>query len=116
MIDDTGAENPDDASMVIIKAVWQALRESGETYRQGRIDTDVLHWHENEKCLEISADARSIVIEGIDFDFAQALANALRMQLNSSVSHMVPEVAPRVMLQRNVVLKVWKYPKHPDNQ
>ena len=116
LVDDTGAEHPDDASMVIIKAVWQALRDSGKTYRQGKIDTTFLHWHENEQCLEISADARSIVIEGIDFDFAQALTNTLRMQLISSASYMVPEVAPLVMLQRNVVLKVWKYPKHPDNQ
>ena len=26
----TGKEHPDDASLVIIKAVWKALRESGE--------------------------------------------------------------------------------------
>ena len=26
----TGAQHPDDASMLIIKAVWQALRDAGE--------------------------------------------------------------------------------------
>ena len=30
LVRSTGKEHPDDASMVIIKAVWQALRDSGE--------------------------------------------------------------------------------------
>ena len=64
----TGSENPDDASMVIIKAVWKALRDSGETYRKGKIETDTLHWREAEQCLEIKAEGRSLIIHGLDVE------------------------------------------------
>ena len=117
LLKDIGKEHPDDASTVIIRAVWEALRKSGETYIKGKIDTDMLHWYENKQCLEISAGGRSIVIEGIDFEFAEAFANALRLGLYSSTVYTIDEVAPQVTLQkRNAIIKVWKYPKHPDNQ
>ena len=113
----TGQEHPDDASMVIIKAVWKALRESGEIYRRGKIETETLEWREVEQCLEITAEGRSLVIQGIDFDFAQEIANALRMTIFASESYTVPEAAPRPILEKqNVTIQVWTYPKHPDNQ
>ena len=114
----TGKEHPDDASMVIIKAVWQALRESEETYRKGKIETETLQWHEVEQCLEISTNGgRSLIIQGIDFNAAQEIAKTLRMTIFSSASHTIPEAAPRPILEeRNVTLQVWTYPKHPDNQ
>ena len=40
LLKEIGEEHPDDASMVIIKAVWKALRESRETFRKGKIETD----------------------------------------------------------------------------
>ena len=114
----TGKEHPDDASMVIIKAVWQALRESGETYRRGKIETETLQWREVEQCIEISSGTgRSLIIHGIDFDDAQEIAKALRMTIFSSESYTAADVAPRPILEkRNVTLQVWTYPKHPDNQ
>ena len=114
----TGKEHADDASMVIIKAVWQALRDSGETYRRGKIETDTLQWREVEQCLEISTGGgRSLIIHGIDFDAVEEIANALRMTIFSSESYTIPEAAPRPILEkRNVTLQVWTYPKHPDNQ
>ena len=112
-----GAEHPDDASMIIIKAVWKKLRESGETYRKGKIDTEMLTWHVNEQCLEISAGSgRSLVIDGIDLEFAEALANQLRLLLHQTESYTLPELEPQVTLQRNTTVKVWKYPGHPDNK
>lgn len=116
LLKEIGEEHPDDASMVIIKAVWKTLRESGETFRKGKIETDLLEWEENKKTLEIKAGGRSIVIEGIDYEFAEEFANALRLGLYSSKRHTIPEVAPQVILQKKrVTVKVWKYPAHPDN-
>ena len=114
----TGKEHPDDASMVIIKAVWQALRDSDQTYQRGKIETETLQWREVEQCLEISTDTgRSLIIQGIDFNAAQEIAKALRMTIFSSASHTIPEAAPRPILEkRNITLQVWTYPKHPDNQ
>ena len=112
-----GAEHPDDASMIIIRAVWEALQESGETYQRGKIETETLQWREVEQCLEINAEGRSLIIHGLDVEFAQEIANALRMQLFSSASYSAPDVAPRPILEkRNVTLQVWTYPKHPNNQ
>ena len=112
-----GAEHPDDASMIIIKAVWQKLKDSGETYRKGKIETETLQWREVEQCLEINAEGRSLVIHGIDVEFAREIANALRMQLFASESYSAPEYAPRPILEKqNVTLQVWTYPKHRDNQ
>ena len=117
LVKDTGKEHPDDASMVIIKAVWQSLRDSGETYRRGKIETETLQWREVEQCLEINAEGRSLIIDGIDFDFAQEIAAALRMTLFASESYTIPEAAPRTILEKqNVTLQVWTYPKHPNNQ
>ena len=114
----TGKEHPDDASMVIIKAVWQTLRESGENYQRGKIETETLQWREVEQCLEISTDTgRSLIIHGINFADAQVIAEALRMTIFSSASHTIPEAAPRPIVEkRNVTLQVWTYPKHPDNE
>ena len=112
-----GAEHPDDASMLIIKAVWKKLRESGETYRKGKIDTEMLTWHVNKQCLEISTSGgRSLVIDGIDLEFARTLANQLRLLLHQTESYTLPELEPRVTLQRNATVKAWKYPGPPDNK
>ena len=91
----TGKEHPDDASMVIIKNVWQALQNSGETYLKGKIETDTLQWHEVEKCLEIKAGGRSIVIYGLDSESAKEIADAMRMSFFSSESYSIPEVTTR---------------------
>ena len=39
----TGKAHPDDAAMGIIKAVWQALQASGETYRNGEKVMDFVY-------------------------------------------------------------------------
>ena len=112
-----GAEHPDDASMIIIKAVWQALKDSGETYRKGKIETEILTWHVNEGCLEINAGSgRSLIIDGIDLEFAEVLANQLQLLLHQTESYTLPELEPQVTLQRSATVKVWKYPGHPDNK
>ena len=108
----TGAENPDDASMVIIKAAWKALRDSGETYRKEKIEMDTLHWREVEQCLEIKAEERSLIIHELDSETATQIANALRLSLLSSESYASPDLAPRPILEkRNLML----YPGHPNN-
>ena len=112
-----GAEHPDDASMIIIKAIWQVLKESGETYRQGKIETEMLTWYVNKQCLEISVDGgRSLVIDGIDLEFAEALANNLRLLLHQTESYTLPELEPQTIIQGHATVKVWKYPGHPDNK
>ena len=117
LLNDIGEEHADDASGVIIKAVWEALRGSGETYRKGKIETETLHYYQNKQCLEISTDGgRSIAIDGIDYRVAKAFADALRMQLYSTESYTHPDYEPQVTLQHDVTLKVWKYPKHSANQ
>ncbi len=116
LLKELGADDPDDASMLIIKAVWQRLKESGETYHKSKIDTDTLHWHENERCLEIKAGARSLIIQGIDYKYAEALADGLRLKLSSSSMYYSPESEPRETLMHSVILNVWVYPRHPDNQ
>lgn len=86
-------------------------------YQDGNIDATLLKWHEDKRCLEISAGGMSIVIEGIDIDFAEAFANELKMQvLTTREIYLSPDVQPQVTLKRNVTLKVWKYPAHPDNR
>ncbi len=86
-------------------------------YREGKIDATLLKWHDDKRCLEISAGGMSIVIEGIDFDFAEAFANELKMQLLTTREiYSRPDVQPQVTLERDVILKLWKYPAHPDNQ
>jgi hypothetical protein len=86
-------------------------------YREGTIDATLLKWHDDKRCLEISAGGMSIVIEGIDIDFAEAFANELKMQLLTTREiYSRPDVQPQVMLERDVILKLWKYPAHPDNQ
>ena len=112
----TGAENPDDASMVIIKAIWKALRDSGETYRKGKIELDTLHWREMEQCLEIKTEGRSLIIYGLGSETATQIANALRLSLLSSESYTSPYLAPRPILEKqNLMLQVWSYLGHPDN-
>ena len=77
----------------------------------------MLTWHVNKQCLEISVDGgRSLVIDGIDLEFAKALANQLRLLLLQTESYTFPELEPQVTLQRNASVKVWKYPGHPDNK
>ena len=86
-------------------------------YRDGEIDATLLKWHDDKRCLEISAGGMSIVIEGIDIDFAEAFANELKMQmLTTREIYLPPDVQPQVTLKRDVILKVWKYPAHPDNR
>ena len=88
-----------------------------EGYRDGGIDAALLNWHEDKRCLEISAGGMSIVIEGIDIDFAEALANQLKMQvITTRELYLAADVQPKVTLKREVILKVWKYPAHPDNR
>ena len=112
-----GKEHPDDASGVIIETVWETLQTTGETYRKGKIETEILQYDENKKCLEISTNGgRSIVIDGINYKVAEELADALRMQLITSATlYVADDVAPRTILKRRVTLKVWEYPAHPDN-
>ena len=88
----------------------------GKHFGKGRLKLILLEWEENKKTLEIKAGGRSIVIEGIDYEFAEEFANALRLGLYSSKRYTIPEVAPQVILQKKrVTVKVWKYPAHPDN-
>lgn len=77
-----------------------------------------LNWHEDKQCLEITLEGWSLVIEGINLEFAQTLADNLGLHLIQKRSiYTAPDVAPQVtQSQRNVSIEVWKYPKHPDNR
>ena len=66
LVNALGGGHPNDASMVIIRVVWQALRESGETYWKGK--KKMLQGREVEQCLEISAESRSFIIYVIDVE------------------------------------------------
>ena len=81
-------------------------------YQDGNIDATLLKWHEDKRCLEISAGGMSIVIEGIDIDFAEAFANELKMQLLTTREiYLSPDVQPQVTLKRNVTLKYGSIPR-----
>lgn len=116
LLKNLGVDDADDASMLIIKAVWKALRESGEKFLKGKINTDMLTYETNNKCLEIPAgEGRSLVIEGIDYEFAEDLAKSLRLGIIVVESHVADHVAPQVILEKDATIQVWTYPAHPAN-
>ena len=78
----------------------------------------IFQWHVDKKCLEISFNGTSIVIEDIDLNFAEAFAKELKATLiQKATPYVAPDVAPQVtQSKKGVTLKVWKYPAHPDNR
>lgn len=123
LVNDTGKEHPDDASIVIIEAVWEILQGSEyerlEKHSESESNKTVfVSWHIDKKCLEIACGGTSLVLERIDLDFAQAIAKALKTDLIQTSMHYVdPNVAPQEMRRkRGAVIKLWKYPAHPDNR
>ena len=80
--------------------------------------SNIFQWHADKKCLELSCNGTSIIIEGIDLDFAESFANHLGATLlHTRTPYLHPDVQPVVTLDKSsVVLKLWKYPAHPDNQ
>lgn len=81
-------------------------------------ELNVLTWHVDKQCLVISLGGTSIVMEGVDLEFAEAFANGLDLSLiQMATPYVAPDVAPRTVLQkRDVIVKLWKYPQHPDNR
>ena len=87
LVKDTGKKQPEDASMVIIEEVWETLQKSEEKGLE-KIDKNVsfrwsetFQWDVDKKSLEIPCDGTSIVIERIDLDFAQAIAEGMEASL-----------------------------------
>ena len=118
LLKELGKDNADDASMVIIKAVWEALRESEETFIKGKFDTDVLRYETNNRTLEISAgEGRSLVISDIDYEFAEELAKSLRLGIYAVTSYTREDVLPQVILEKTeATIQIWNYPAHPANK
>ncbi len=118
LLKELGKDNAADASMVIIEAVWKALRETGETFIKGKFDTDVLTYETNKRTLEISAgEGRSLVISNIDYEFAEELAKSLRLGVYTVESYTTEDVAPQVILEKtDATIQIWTYPAHPANK
>lgn len=114
----TGEDHPDDASMVILKAVREALLGTGETYHKGTIEeTDTLIWNVFSECLEIPADGRSLIIGGISVEVARELANALRLQFREIELAVYDDARPQPVLRGvDATVGVWMYPRHPSNR
>lgn len=130
LVSDIGQENPDDASTLIIETVWEILQESEEEpldeHAASKIDASRMDsatpiwtkWHLDKKCLEIACGGTSLVLERIDFDFAQAIAEAFKTNLiQQRTRYVAPHVAPQeTQRKRGSVVKLWKYPAHPENR
>ena len=107
----TGKENPDDASEVIIEEVWKLLKASKDKSSQATNYTTHFQWHVDKQCLEISWDrGKSIIIYGIDLDFAEAFSKELEaILIQKSTSYQHPNVKPKVMQgKRGVMIKLVK--------
>ena len=123
LVKSIGEEHPDDASMVIIKEVWTILQESNEPGLETppeppEINKNVFfQWHADKQCLEIACSRASIVMEQIDLDFAQAIADGMKVNLiQTRTSYQAPDVAPRVTYNTpNAVVTLRKYPKYKDD-
>lgn len=122
LVRSTGKEHPEDASAVIIKAVWKILQESDESGLDDPPEPPEIHrnvffqWHIDKECLEISCSRASIVIEHIDLDFAQVLADSMKANLTQTQTRYLNlEVAPKVTRSiPNVVVSLMKYPQYRD--
>lgn len=106
-----GKEHPKDASMVIIEEVWKQLKQTNDKDTQANDYNISLQWHVDKQCLEISwGRGKSIVIAGVNLDFAEAFANELGLhlfQMRTRYQH--PDVRPQVMqIGRGVDIKLVK--------
>lgn len=123
LMQNIGTQEPDDASSIIIRKVWEILRD--ETSAPDKLDekdtdtemVEVLTHHQDTECLEFSRGGTSFVIRGVPHTVAVDIAIALKAELISTRTRFLAEdVAPRVVNQKDVTIEIWKYPKHPDNQ
>lgn len=119
-----GIAHPDDASAVIIEEVWNILQKSEEPGLESppeppEIGKNVsFRWHVDKECLEITTSGgTSIVIEAIDLEFAQAIAESMKTNiLQMRTSYLHPDVAPKTTYTTpNAVVSLRKYPKYRDD-
>ena len=106
-----GEEHPKDASMVIIEEVWKQLKQTHDKDTQVNEYNISLQWHVDKQYLEISwGRGKSIVIAGVNLDFAEAFANELGLHLlQMKTRYQHPDVRPQVMeIGRGVVIKLVK--------
>ena len=120
----TGEEHPDDASSVIIEEVWNILQKSDEPGLESPPDPPEIgknvsfRWHVDKECLEITTSGgTSIVIEAIDLEFAQAIAESMKtniFQMRTPYLHL--DVAPKTTYTTpNAVVSLRKYPNYRDD-
>lgn len=125
LMQNIGTQEPDDASGIIIRKVWEILR--GETSAPDKLDerdtetetetVEVLTHYQDTECLEFSRGGTSFVIRGVPHTVAVDIAIALKAEMISQRTIFLAEdVVPRVVNQKAVTIEIWKYPKHPDNQ
>ena len=79
-------------------------------------ERQIFTWHVDKECLEIGSGGTSIIVE-TDFDFAQAIADAMGATLIQTRTRYVrPEVAPKVThSMRGVAMSVRKDPKYRES-
>ena len=124
LVKSTGKEHPDDASMVIIEEVWEILQQSDapgleKPPEPPEIDKNVsFRWHLDKECLEITTSGGThIVIEQLDLDIAQAIAEAMKTHLfQMRTPYLHPDVAPKATHRTpNAVVTLRKYPRYRDD-
>lgn len=77
---------------------------------------DRIQWYIHIACLDIYFESWSIVLDGVDRVFASEMASNLQVPGGQSTFLLSLSEEPQVIMQkRGVVVKVWKYPGHPDN-
>lgn len=106
-----GKEHPEDASLLIIEEVWKQLQQTDDEDTQANDYNTSLQWHVDKQCLEISwGRGKSIVIEGVNLDFAEAFANELGLHLfQMATRYQHPDVKPQVMqIEPGVMIKLVK--------
>ena len=106
-----GKEHPKDASLVVIEEVWKQLKQTDVKNIQMNDYNTSLNWHIDKQCLEISwGRGKSIVVQGINLDFAEAFANELGLHLiQMATRYQHPDVKPQVMqIERGVKIKLVK--------
>ena len=93
------------------------LRKNPMYEDEGEIQWDVLEWLVNEQRLDISWGGTIIGIEHIDLDFARAISYGLKAGMPEVERYPPDDVGPHVTHgPREVVIKLWKYPLHPNNR
>lgn len=106
-----GEEHPKDASMIVIEEVWKQLKQTNERDIQAKDYNISLQWHVDKQCLEISwGRGKSIVIAGVNLDFAESFANKLGLHLlQMKTRYQHPDVKPQVMqIEHGVTIKLVK--------